>query len=297
MISAAHRQIAALAACIVIWSTTWAVIRVGLDAIPPFKGAAIRFAIAGALLLAVALIRRVPLGRTSRERWLWLSNGTLNFAGSYGIVYWAEQWVPSGLTAIIFSSYPLFLALVAHIMLPGERLTPRSGAGVLVGFAGIAIIFSEDFALLGGPGVARGALVMLGSPIACAFASAAVKRWGEDVPPLSLTSVPMLICAAILGVLALLLEGARPITWNGAAVGSLLYLSLAGSAVTFMLFFWLLQRMKATRVGLIAYIVPVMALLVGILFMGEPATLRTYLGAVVVVLGVVTASRARLPEK
>ena len=293
MIPAKHKYIVAMAVCICIWSTTWAVIRVGLDTMPPFTAAALRFAIAGAGLLALALIRRVPLGRTRRERGLWLINGTLNFAGSYGIVYWAEQWVPSGLTAVIFSSFPLFLAPLAHLMLPGERLTPRAGAGVLVGFAGIAVIFSEDFALLGGPGVARGAVVMLGSPIVCAFSSAAVKRWGVGVHPLSLTSVPMLICAVILGTLALLFEGARPIIWNRAAMGSLLYLAIAGSGVTFLLYFWLLQRVKATRVALMAYVVPVLALFVGILFMGEPATPRTYLGAGVVVLGVAIASRAR----
>ncbi len=201
--------------------------------------------------------------------------------------------MPSGLTAVIFSSFPLFLAPLAHLMLPGERLTPRAGAGVLLGFAGIAVIFSEDFALLGGPGVARGAVVMLGSPMACAFASAAVKRWGHGIHPLSLTSVPMLICAGILGTLALLLEGDRAILWNGAAVGSLLYLALAGSAVTFMLYFWLLQRMEATRLALIAYVVPVLALFVGILIVGEPATPRTYLGAGIVVLGVAIASRTR----
>jgi len=286
-------NILAVSACIAIWSTTWAVIRIGLEHVPPFTGAALRFALAGAILLGVALARRVPLGRTARERWLWLVNGTLNFAASYGIVYWAEQWVPSGLTAIIFSSFPLFLALIAHVMLPGEQLNPRSTGGVMLGFAGIAVIFSEDFALLGGPGVARGAIVMLGSPVACAIASAAVKRWGADIPPLSLTSVPMLICAAILGALALLLEGARPVTWTGQAVGALLYLSLAGSAVTFMLYFWLLRRMEATRLSLIAYVVPVLALFVGIVFMAEPATPRTYIGAAVVVAGVALASRAK----
>ncbi len=112
----------------------------GLRGIPPFTGVALRFTIASLALLLVGLVTHVPLGRTPRERWLWLVNAALTFSTSYGVVYWSEQWVPSGLTAVLFATYPLFVAVLAHFALPSERLTPKAAVGILLGFAGAAVI-------------------------------------------------------------------------------------------------------------------------------------------------------------
>ena len=92
--------IASLAMLCLIWGSTWSVIQIGLRGIPPLAGVSFRFAIAGGLLLVLAFYLAVPLGRRRREWWLWLVNGTLAFSVSYGVVYWSEQWLPSGLTAI-----------------------------------------------------------------------------------------------------------------------------------------------------------------------------------------------------
>ena len=281
----------ALGVCVLVWGTTWAAIRVGLSGLPPFRGAAMRFGIAGALLLLVALVRGVPLGRARHERWLWLANGVLSFGAAYGTVYWAEQWVPSGLASVIFATFPLCMAAVAHLLLPGESLGRCSVGGIVVGFAGIVVIFSEDLTLLGGPGTPLAALVMLASPVVSALASVVVKRWGQGIHPLSLTSVPMLLGAAILWGLSLALEQGQPTVWTRATVGSLLYLALAGSAAVFLVYFWLLKKMQATRLSLIAYATPVLSVLVGVVFLGEQVTLTTVLGSVVVVLGVVLATR------
>ena len=142
--------VAAFAALCLIWGSTWSVIQIGLRGIPPFTGVALRFAIAAALLLVLVRVQRVRLGRLPRERWLWLINGTLAFSASYGIVYWAEQWVPSGLTSVLFATYPLFVAILGHFALPSEALTRPETIGALLGFAGVGVIFSEDLALLGG---------------------------------------------------------------------------------------------------------------------------------------------------
>jgi len=234
----AHRMamVVACSMCILIWGTTWAAIRVGLTGIPPFRGAAMRFAIAGVLLLILALVRKVPLGKAPMERWLWVINGTLSFSASYGTVYWAEQWVPSGLASIIFATFPLFVAALAHYMLPGESLRLPSVLGIVLGFCGIAVIFSEDLTLLGGPGTPLAAVVMLSSPVVSALASVMVKRWGKGVHPLSLTSVPMIIGAVLLWGFSAVLERGLPTIWTAASLGSLIYLALAGSAVTFLLF-------------------------------------------------------------
>ncbi len=273
-----------------IWGTTWSVIQVGLVGIPPFTGVALRFSIAGALLLALARARKIPLGRTRREVALWVANGLLAFTVSYGVVYWSEQWVPSGLTAVLFATYPLFVAILAHFALPAETLRRPEALGILLGFGGVATIFSGDFSALGGSQVATGALVMLLSPLASAAASVAVKRWGHGIHPFSITAVPMLLAGAVMGALALATERERGITWDGVSIAALLYLTLAGSALTFSLYYWLLSHWPAKRLALISYVIPVVAMLIGA-FRGEPLTLRTLGGSALVVIGVSLAVR------
>ena len=286
-------DIAVFALLTLVWGTTWAAIRIGLHGIPPLTGVALRFGIAAAALLPIALLRRVRFGRTRRERILWIANGISTFVISYVVVYWAEQWVPSGLAALIFSTYPLFVALQAHVVIPGERLTVRGFGGVLLGFAGVAVLFSGDLADLGGRQVAVAGLVLLLSPFFSALGSVMVKRWGGDVHPLSLTIVPMAIAAALVGGLAAAVERSRPPAFDAVSLAALLYLALAGSALTFTLWFWLLARVEATRASMIAYTVPVVAVIVGILFLDEPFTWRVGAGAVLVLLGTGLVLRQR----
>src|SRR5512141_1915316 len=104
----ARREIAAFLALTAIWGTTWAAIRVGLTGIPPLAGLAARFLLAGSILLAVAAARGVPLGRSAAERRLWWVNGLATFLVPYSVIYWAEQWVPSGLSSVLFSTFPLW---------------------------------------------------------------------------------------------------------------------------------------------------------------------------------------------
>lgn len=275
-----------------IWGTTWAVIRIGLAGMPPFTAAALRFSIAGSLLLVLAWRRGIPLGRRPWERRLWCINGVGSFAVNYGVVYWAEQWIPSGLASVLFALMPLLVTLMAHFALPGERLRPWALLGTLLGFAGVGTIFSEDLSQLGGPGVPRAALVMLLSPLAMAVTQVALKRWGAGIHPLSLTAVPMLIGASLLGATAALVERDLPVAFTPVAIGSVVYLAVIGSAVTFSLYYWLLSHMAATKTSLIAYTTPLVAVLVGTFGLGEALTGRILAGGALVVAGVAAASLA-----
>ena len=173
-----------------IWGTTWAVIRLGLEGIPPLTGVALRFGIAGALLLALVRHFGVRFTWSRRELGLWAMNGLFSFSVSYTIVYWAEQHIPSGLAAVLFATYPLMVAVIAHFALPGERLGWSASVGILLGLAGVATIFSDDLQVLGGARAREVALVMLVSPLVSAIATVAIKRWGKGIHPLSLTAVP-----------------------------------------------------------------------------------------------------------
>jgi drug/metabolite transporter (DMT)-like permease len=277
----------------VIWGTTWAVIRIGLRGVPPFTGVALRFALAGALLVALARPLGVRLGRAPRERVLWLANGVLSFCLSYSAVYWSEQYLPSGLAAVLFATYPLFMAALAHFLLPGERLRWGAGLGMALGFAGVAVIFSDDLTLPGGEAVRRAAFVMLVAPLVSALASVLVKRWGSGVHPLSLAAVPMLFAGVVMGAVALLVERHSPLVFDARSVGALLYLAILGSAVTFTIYYWLLANMKATRLALMSYLIPIVAVGLGALLFDEPLRPRLLAGSALVLTGVVIVNRQR----
>ncbi|MGH9867102.1 MAG: DMT family transporter [Candidatus Polarisedimenticolia bacterium] len=274
-----------------IWGTTWAAIRVTLEGIPPLTGVALRFGVASILLLALMRAMGIRCTWSRQERRVWLLNATLAFAGSYGIVHWAEQYVPSGLASVLFATFPLFVAILAHHALPGDRITPARGAGIAIGFAGVAVIFSEDLTRLGGQHVGLASVVMLGSPLVSAIASVGAKRWGAGIHPFSMTAVPMGIAAVMMGVLAAVVERDRPLLLAPRPLAAILYLALFGSAITFSLYYWMLARIPATRVALLAFTIPVVAVVFGALVMHEPITGRTIAGGALVMAGVVLAVR------
>ncbi len=269
-----------------IWGTTWAAIRLGLEGIPPLTGVALRFGIAGSLLLALVWRLGVRFRWSRAELGLWAVNGLLSFTASYTIVYWAEQHIPSGLAAVLFATYPLLVAVIAHFALPGERLRWGSAGGILLGLAGVAVIFSDDLRLLGGANVREVALVMMLSPLVSALATVAVKRWGAGIHPLSLTAVPMLLTATVVGALAFVFERQATVVFDLRSVGALLYLAVLGSAVTFTVYYWMLANAPATRVALIAYTIPIVAVVVGALLFQEPIRPRVVMGGVLVLFGV-----------
>jgi drug/metabolite transporter (DMT)-like permease len=284
---------AALASLILIWGTTWAAIRVGLRGVPPFTGIALRFGLASAVLLALAPLLGVKLGRAPNERWLWLVNALLTFAVPYGILYWAEQTVPSGLAAVLFASMPLLVVVSAHFALPGERMTLRGALGILIGFAGIVVIFSEDFQALGGAQVRTAAAILLIAPLCAGLSSVAVKKWGHGIHPISVGAVPMGLTALLMGGLALAFESGRAVHFDQPSVLAVLYLGLVGSAFPFTLYFWLLKHQTATAMSLINYATPVLAVAIGTVFMAEPVTPRVIVGSALVLVGVGVALRKK----
>jgi drug/metabolite transporter (DMT)-like permease len=274
----------------IIWGTTWAAIRVGLSGLAPFTSAGLRFAVAALVLVPVALRLRVPLGKGRTERRLWWANAFLSYFVSYGVVYWAEQFVPSALAAVLFATFPLFVAIFAHLLLPSDRLTLPKLAGILLGFAGMVVLVSQELQAPAGP--ALPAVIFLLAPMVSALGQVVVKRWGEGVHPLSLTLVPMAISAASFGLLAAAFERDRPLDLGPTSIASFLYLGVLGSALAFYLYFRLLSRLEATKVALITYLSPLVAVAVGALFLGEPITPRMLAGALIVLAGVAIASRS-----
>ena len=292
---------AAFVVLTVVWGTTWAAIRVGLEGFPPLTGVAVRFALAGAVLWLVARWRRVPLGRGPRERFLWPWNALLTFVVPYGVIYWAEQRVPTAVASVLFATFPLWAALIGWWALPSDRPGPARLAGVAVGFVGVAVVFSGDFAALGGDVVRGRSVALLGAAAVSAAGSVGIKRWGAGVPPLSLASVPMLLTGVVAGAAALLLERSEPVTLAVRPVLATLYLALFGSALTFTLYFRLLARRSVTAASLVSYTAPAVAVLIGVAVLDEPFTARFAWGAGLILAGVAGAllgrNRASMPQR
>jgi drug/metabolite transporter (DMT)-like permease len=276
-----------------MWGTTWAAIRVGLTGFPPFMSLALRFAVASVILLLVAKSMKVPLGKEPHERLLWLVNGTLLFSISFGVVYWSEQYIPSGLASILFATFPILVTILAHFVLPGEPLSVRTGLGAAIAFAGIVVIFSEDLVKIGGPKAGIAAAAFLLSPLVSSFSSVVVKKWGASVHPISISAVPMALAAVVMGAMAFVFERHRPVAWTAKSIGSLAYLAVFGSAITFTVYYWLLRHVRASRVALIAYATPVLAVATGVLVLHEPLTGRFVTGGALVIAGVACSAQSR----
>jgi drug/metabolite transporter (DMT)-like permease len=270
---------------VAVWSSTWVVIAVGLDDVPPLFGAGVRFVLAGGGLLAWAGARRRPL-RT--DAILAATLAALPFAATYGLIYWAEQSVPSGLTAVLFGVLPLYVALLAAVTLPEEPLRPRLLAGVAIALGGLVLAFGESLDL-GGAHAALAAAAVLASPLASAIGNVAIKRRAAELDALVLNGWAMLGGGLLLLAASLPGEDWGAAAWTAAAVGSVLYLAAIGSAFTFVTLTVLLRELPAVTVSFISLLIPFGALGFGAAVRGEPVTGAAVAGAALVAGGILVA--------
>lgn len=257
-----------------IWGSTLVVIQGGLVDLPVFGSAAARFTLSAACMSVLGAVLAKREGGAQPTLGLSLVLGTLNFAASYGIVYWSETKLPSGLVSVLWAVFPMLQAVMGHLYLSGERLAPAQFAGFALGFAGVVALFATDLRGLGAGAVPAG-LVLLLSPLVSAFGTTYVKKHGAGTSSLLLNRNAMWIGAAFLWSVALLFER-QPFRWTPRALFSLGYLSLCGTVVAFGLYFWLLRHVAANRLSVIAYVTPGVALVLGLVIANErigPGTL------------------------
>ncbi len=283
-----------------IWGSTWLFIKIGLNDLPPFTYAGLRFLIAGSLLWAFALLRRRALPKRSDWPMLMLT-GTLAFAVNYGLIFWGETRISSGLAAVLQAMIPAFAMFFAHWLLPGEPITPRKLGGVALGLAGMALIFYNQlsFAAGGAGGAAlAGSVALFCSTLTASFSGVLVKKYFQHLAPEVLAASQTSCGIVPLLAAGWLLEG-NPlnIQWTRAAIGSLLYLSLIGSTLAFLLFYWLVQQMDITKVMLISLVTPVLALLLGWATLHEELSWRVLAGSAAIIAGIALILVQRKPVK
>ena len=276
---------AVIAVLSTIWGSTYFVIRTGLQDLPPFTSAAVRFAIACALMTVLAWLFASREGGGKPSWSLSLVTGLCNFGASYGIVYWSETILPSGLVSVLWAVFPMMAAVCAHWFIPGERLRLGQWLGFLVGFGGVVLLFYTDVADVGPQAISAG-LVLLLSPLLVALGQTHVKRHGAAVSSLLLNRNGMAISALVLATAALVSERDVPVQWTAQAVASVLYLAVIGTCVTFGLFFWALRYAPVYRLSVISYLTPVLALTLGAVAGGEPVGPQTVVGVALILAGV-----------
>ena len=287
--------VAALATVYVVWGSTYLAIRYAIDTIPPFLMASSRFLIAGGILYVFAARRgdaaADPVG--PRQWRAGLLIGGLLLAGGNGLVSWGEQWVPTGLAALLVGSVPLWFALWARL-LNRERMGVQAVVGIAVGFAGVAILVRPD-----GGGTARliGVLATLLAACLWGLGSAWSKRAALPQRPLVSTAVQMLGGGAVLLVMGIAGGELGRLDLGAITATSLLglaYLIVFGSLLAFSAYTWLLQNARTSLTATYAYVNPVVAVLLGFVFLGETVTPQTVLGGAVILLAVaLMASRRR----
>jgi drug/metabolite transporter (DMT)-like permease len=273
-----------------IWGSTWLVIKVSLEVVPPFFGAALRFALAAAILFGLARLNGVRPLRSLRGHAALLVVG-VGTGVSYGAVYWGEQYITSGLSAVLFATHPLFVMILAHAIIATEPLTARKALGGVLGFAGVVLIFETDLQFTHPLGVTA-ALVTLLSPLTAATSNVCIKRWAHHIHPYNLTALPMGYAAVLLAAVALATENVSAVSWTAGAVAAIVYLAIFGSVAAFVMLYTLLKHIPVSLLALVSYGFPVVAVLLGFAILGETLEPQALAGAAAIVAGVAVATRA-----
>jgi drug/metabolite transporter (DMT)-like permease len=270
----------------VVWSSTWLVIKIGLRDLPPVSYAGIRFLIAIIVLFAVSAGRVGLLPQRGFDYLLLAFTGVLMFAVNYGLLFWGELHVSSGLAAVLQATIPIFGMLSAHLMLPDEPLQLHKLLGALLALGGVAMIcerllgFNGVMALWGGLGIILGAA-------SAAFSNVLLKARAVQLAPAMIAAWQMIFGAAPLLLIGFMVEG-NPLRfhWSVVSIFCLLYLAVIGSALTFLLLYWLLPRLTVAQLQSISLITPPGAVMLGWALGGESFPISSLLGAALVLAGV-----------
>jgi drug/metabolite transporter (DMT)-like permease len=271
---------AAFLVCAGIWGSTFLFISIGNDTVPPLWGAALRLLLAGIVLAALVAILRQPLPRGAALRAA-IQYGFFQFGLNFPLLYWGEKSVPSGLAAVLFATIPLLAAVYTHL-LGMERIDPRKVGGALVGLAGVAVIFAQQLA---GEASLLPILAVLGAAATAALGTTLLKR-GPRQHPIGANAVGVWVGLPMCLAASWLAGEPHGIPRGFGSWFPILYLAIAGSVVAFVLLAWLVNHWKVTSISFIALIVPVIALLLGILIRGERLTATGLVGSALVLAGV-----------
>jgi drug/metabolite transporter (DMT)-like permease len=288
---------AAFAVVCVVWGTTYLFIAIALETIPPLLLTAARFVTAGLIMLGISTLRGDAIPRDARTLGNLALIGFLMVGVGNLAVVWAEQWVPSGLAALLVATAPFWMAIIETFRTQGERVDVRSGLGMLIGFIGVALLVTP-----GGSGGAwsipflLGALAIQVGGICWQLGSAHGKYNVRHVPLMTSAALQMLFGGLIVGVAGFAIGEGPRFTLNARTFGALAYLTIFGSILAYSAYVFALAHMRTTHSSLYAYVNPVVAVFLGWLILNEPLTWTSII-AMLVILGGVALVQSSGPRK
>jgi len=238
-------------------------------------------------------VKNISLQTDKASVRLYLLMGFFSFVIPFGLVYWAQQFVPSGMAAVLFAVYPFWVVIFSHIRIPSDFIGFFKIFGTVLGFAGIVIIFSDSF--VGDiSNYLIGMFAVVLSGIMQAWIAVSIKKFGHHLHPLSMNFIPMAIAGISMVLIAFFTEDLSTLKFDQNAYISILYLAVFGSIVTFTSFYWLIKHVNLVILSLVAFITPIVALVLGYFFYDEVLSTRHFIGAALVLTGVFWANLGNL---
>ena len=278
------RVVAAYVAVVLVWGTTWAAIKIGVDEVPPFIFAFARALAVASLLTLAAIAFRQRFPRTRRMLAVAVAVGLINTGWSWAIIFWAERFVPSGLVSVFGASAPVWTAFLAHFLVKGDRLSLLKVVGLLLGLGGTAV-------LVGAPDAGEGPNALLATellvlmPVTWAIAAVLQSRFLTRSAPIPIVAVGTWASVLVLAPLALL-EAGEPQRWTAGSVLAFAYLVVFGTCFGMVVSLWLYRKLRPTTITLVQVIVPAEAILIGTFALGESVSARMLGGAALVAAAV-----------
>ncbi len=268
------------------WGSSYLFIKIGIETVPPFTLISGRLLIGALLLGAVLLIAREPLPREPRVYGHLVVMAVVNIAIPFTLITWGEQYIDSALASILNSTVPLFTIILAALVFHDEAVTVNRLIGLVVGFLGVVILVSRGLSGTLGEGSILGELAMIGSSIAYAIGNVYARRNARGLRPMIPAFFQVFFAVCITGTLALLLEQPWTVDPASEAVFSIVWLGFFGSGLAYLVFFRLLRDWGSTRTSMVAYLLPVVGIVLGVIVLGEVIDARIVIGTVLVIGGV-----------
>ena len=274
-----------IALCL-IWGSTWYFIKISLNAgVPPFYGVGLRFLFSGIIFFVYIYYKKLSIPTTPQAIKLYLSFGLLNFSLSYGMTYWATQYIYSSISSILWGLFPLFTSLMAHFMIkddPDERLNKNKIGALMMGLTGVAIMSANQEIDLASQSFSA-ILVLISVIIIAAYPSVQYKKYNDEVGPYQMNAV----CQVMTGIVMLSMssvfnEDLSVIVWNNELILSTLYLIVFGGFISWGIYFWLYQHLNVTQVTYVAIFPPIVAIFLGWVFLGEILSSQEIIGTLLI---------------
>jgi drug/metabolite transporter (DMT)-like permease len=269
-----------------LWGSSYLWIKIGLDSLPPMTLIAGRLAIGGLFLAAAVLLTREALPRSPRTYGHLLVMAVINIVLPFTLITIGEQSIDSALASILNATVPLAVIVIAPLFLPDERITAARIAGLAVGFAGVILLVAPDLVNLGDNDL-TGELMMLGSSLSYAVGNVYARRNVHGLAPLIPSLFQVAFAAAIVIPIALIVD--RPfatVTPTPQAIVAVVWLGLLGSGLAYICYFTVLRAWGATRTSMVAYLLPVVGIVLGAIVLGDPLTANRIGGTALVIAGI-----------